>query len=60
MQDAANGNREVTSNITGVSRGAEETGKASTNVLGAAGEMSRQSEYLNETVGKFLASIRAP
>ena len=54
--------REVTiqgSNITGVSTGAEETGKAANQVLESAGQLSRQSEELRGAVDKFLADIKA-
>ena len=49
----------VTSNIAGVAGAAEETGAAAAQVLGAASELSRQSEHLNAEVGRFLATIRA-
>ena len=49
----------MSSNITGVSEGAEETGKAANQVLEAAGQLSRQSEGLREAVDMFLADIRA-
>ena len=36
------GTQEVSSNITGVSQGAEETGKSAASVLEAAGQLSQQ------------------
>ena len=38
---------------------AEETGAAASQVLGAASELSRQSEHLNTEVDRFLATVRA-
>lgn len=45
--------------IEGVSRTASETRAAATQVLGAAGELSRQSETLRRHVEEFLATVRA-
>ena len=59
VSQAAMGTGEVTSNITGVARAAEDTGAAASQVLGAAGELSRQSESLNAEVTRFLATVRA-
>ncbi|GEO99783.1 methyl-accepting chemotaxis protein [Methylobacterium haplocladii] len=56
---AAMGTGEVTSNIAGVAGAAEETGAAAGQVLGAASELSRQSEHLATEVDRFLASVRA-
>ena len=49
----------MTSNISGVAGAAEETGAAASQVLGAATELSRQSEHLNAEVGRFLSTVRA-
>ena len=38
---------------------AEETGAAASQVLGAASELSRQSEHLGAEVARFLATVRA-
>ncbi len=59
VQEAARGTHLVTTNITDVSNGATQTGSAATQVLGAAGELSRQSEVLRTEVERFLAGIRA-
>jgi len=59
VQQASAGTSEVTSNIAGVSQAAADTGSASTQVLGAAGELAKQGEILRADVGKFLADIRA-
>ncbi|SFM74450.1 methyl-accepting chemotaxis protein [Methylobacterium pseudosasicola] len=56
---AAAGTSEVTSNITGVAAAAEETGKAASQVLGAATDLSRQSEHLTAEVARFLDTVRA-
>ncbi|MCJ2134839.1 methyl-accepting chemotaxis protein [Methylobacterium sp. J-026] len=59
VSQAATGTDQVTSNITGVAQASEATGAAASQVLGAAGELSRQSEYLSAEVSRFLATIRA-
>jgi methyl-accepting chemotaxis protein len=59
VAQAATGTDEVTSNITGVARASEETGAAAAQVLGAAGELSRQSEHLGAEVSRFLVTVRA-
>ncbi|WP_091979090.1 methyl-accepting chemotaxis protein [Methylobacterium sp. 13MFTsu3.1M2] len=59
VSQAAAGTDEVTSNIAGVARASEETGAAAAQVLGAAGELSRQSEHLGVEVSRFLGSVRA-
>ncbi|SDA26689.1 Methyl-accepting chemotaxis protein [Methylobacterium sp. UNC378MF] len=59
VSQAAAGTDEVTSNITGVAKASEETGAAAAQVLGAAGELSRQSEYLGTEVSRFLGTVRA-
>lgn len=56
---AATGTTEVTGNIAGVASAAEETGAAATQVLGAASELSLQSERLSAEVDRFLAMVRA-
>ncbi len=59
VQQTAASTRIVTSNISGVSRAANDTGTAATEVLGAAGDLSRQAEALSAEVSRFIASIRA-
>jgi methyl-accepting chemotaxis protein len=59
VQQAAAGTAEVSSNIVGVTRAANDTGAASTQVLGSAGELSQQSEALRGQVDVFLAKVRA-
>ncbi|MFC6792187.1 methyl-accepting chemotaxis protein [Methylobacterium komagatae] len=59
VSQAAMGASEVTGNIVGVAQASEETGAAASQVLGAASELSRQSEHLRAEVGRFLATVRA-
>ena len=56
---AASGTQEVSSNITGVNQAASEAGHAATDLLSAAGELSKQSEILRGEVDKFLDRVRA-
>ncbi|WP_425284021.1 methyl-accepting chemotaxis protein [Methylobacterium phyllostachyos] len=59
VSQAATGTDQVTSNIVGVAQASEATGAAATQVLGAASELSRQSEQLGAEVSRFLNTIRA-
>jgi methyl-accepting chemotaxis protein len=59
VQQAAAGTREVTSNIAGVSAGANDTGTAAGRVLEASGEVSRQAEQLKSEVGLYIAGVKA-
>nr|WP_276592610.1 MULTISPECIES: methyl-accepting chemotaxis protein [unclassified Methylobacterium] len=59
VSQAATGTDQVTSNIVGVAQASEATGAAATQVLGAASELSRQSEQLGAEVSRFLSTIRA-
>jgi methyl-accepting chemotaxis protein len=59
VQQAAAGTHEVSSNIVGVSLGANDTGAAAGQVLGAAGELSRQAEQLRSEVGLYIAGVKA-
>lgn len=56
---AAQGTQDVTTNISDVQRGANETGSASSQVLGSARALSQQSTRLKSELGKFLESVRA-
>ena len=51
--------QQVNSNIVGVSAASEDTGKSAGEVLGAAQNLSRQSEALKEEIGKFLTNVKA-
>ena len=59
VQQAAAGTQEVSSNIVGVSQGANDTGAAASQVLGAAGELSRQAEQLRSEVGLYITGVKA-
>jgi methyl-accepting chemotaxis protein len=59
VQQAATGTNEVSSNIAGVTQAAQEAGNASTQVLEAATQLSRQAELLRREVDGFVAKIRA-
>jgi methyl-accepting chemotaxis protein len=59
VQQAARGTQEVTSNISGVQQAADNTGAAASQVLGAAEQLSRQSNDLASQVDRFLADVRA-
>jgi methyl-accepting chemotaxis protein len=59
VQQAAAGTQEVSSNILGVSQGAGDAGAAAGQVLGAAGELSRQAEQLRSEVGLYIAGVKA-
>ena len=50
---------EVSFNSGGLSEAAGETGAAASNVLNAAGELSRQSTELKSEVDRFLAAVKA-
>ncbi len=58
-QEAATGTQEVSSNVAGVTQAAAETGSAASQVLGAAGDLSKHAETLRAEVDKFLAEVRA-
>jgi methyl-accepting chemotaxis protein len=59
VQLAAEGTQRVTGNIAGVKAAANTTGAAATQVLGAAGALSTQSERLSREVDLFLAGVKA-
>jgi len=59
VQEAASGTHDVTTNIVGVSQAANQTGAAASQVLGASGELARQSDRLKGEVERFLTGIRA-
>jgi methyl-accepting chemotaxis protein len=57
VQQAAQGTQEVSSNITGVTSAAGETGAAATQVLEAAQGLSERGEELQGEIEKFLQQI---
>jgi len=59
VQQASAGTAEVSANISGVTTAASETGSASIQVLGAATELTQQSQALRVQVDHFIAKVRA-
>ncbi|WP_207456138.1 methyl-accepting chemotaxis protein [Azospirillum sp. SYSU D00513] len=59
VQQAARGTQEVSNNIAGVNQAAAETGSAASQVLGAAGGLSREAGVLRQEVEHFIATVRA-
>ena len=59
VQQAAQGTQEIADTITGVQRAAAETGTSATHVLGASGELSRESDRLSAEVERFIRQVRA-
>ncbi len=58
-QEAASGTQDVSNNIAQIQSAVSETGGSAQQVLDAAGELSQQSEVLNQQMDRFLADIRA-
>jgi methyl-accepting chemotaxis protein len=58
VEQTAKGAQEVTMNIQSVNQAAGEAGSASSQVLGAAGQLAENAEVLKREVGAFLARIR--
>jgi methyl-accepting chemotaxis protein len=59
VQQASAGTTEVSMHIGGVSKAANDTGAASTQVFGTAEELAQQSAALRHEVENFLGNIRA-
>lgn len=59
VQQAAQGTHGVSTHITDVQQGANETGSASSQLLSAAQSLSHDSNRLKLEVGRFLSSVRA-
>jgi methyl-accepting chemotaxis protein len=59
VQQAAQGTEEVSRSIVDVKQASTDTGAASTQVLGAAGELSRNSNDLSKEVESFLSGVKA-
>jgi len=59
VQQAAEGTREISSNIAGVTQAASETGAASQQVLSSAQSLSREASNLKLIVTDFLDGVRA-
>jgi methyl-accepting chemotaxis protein len=58
IQETAAGTNEVTRNISGMTRAAIETGTASGQLLGTAGQLAKESENLRRVVEDFIAHVR--
>jgi len=59
VQQAAQSTQEMSDNIVGVSKAAEEAGAASSQVLSAANQLSREADRLRAEVNTFIARVRA-
>jgi methyl-accepting chemotaxis protein len=59
VQQAAQGTTEVSSNISGVTAAAEQTGTAAGQVLSSAGELQKNGHQLKSQVDEFLRTVRA-
>ena len=59
VQQAAQGTEEVSRSIIDVKQASTDTGAASAQVLGAAGELARNSNDLSSEVDSFLAGVKA-
>jgi methyl-accepting chemotaxis protein len=59
IQQAATGAEEVTGSLVLVRDAAKDTGEAATGLLGAAGQLSRNSGELHTQVNEFLAALKA-
>ena len=58
VEQASSGTTEVTTNIVQVTQEANETGHSAHDVLGAAGELSKQAEVLGTEMDKFVVEMR--
>ena len=59
VQQAAAGAQDVTRNIASVKESSTASGDAATQVLSAAGELSKQAESLTGEVNSFIADVKA-
>jgi methyl-accepting chemotaxis protein len=59
VQQASAGTAEVSANISGVTTAASETGSASIQVLGAATDLTQQSQALRAQIDQFITRVRA-
>jgi methyl-accepting chemotaxis protein len=59
VHEAATATQRVSNNISGVSRGATQTGTAASGVLGAASDLSRQAVQLSGEVRQFIGDVKA-
>jgi methyl-accepting chemotaxis protein len=59
VQSAAHGTEQVSTNISGVTRAAADTGGAAMSVLQSAGRLTQEADAIKESVDGFLGQIRA-
>ncbi len=59
VQEASQGTKDVSENITGVTLAAQETGKASEDLLTASAELARQGNDLQGEIENFMQKIGA-
>ena len=59
VQEASKGTADVSQNIVGVTTAAQETGRASEDLLGASGELAKQGEALRSEIETFMKKIGA-
>ncbi len=59
IEDASVGANVTSKNVTGVNQGMSEAGGATTQVLSASEELSRQAERLRSQVEQFVVQVRA-
>jgi methyl-accepting chemotaxis protein len=59
VQEAAKGTEQVSTKVSGVKDAATRTGATAAQVLGAAGDLSKQAEMLRKQVDQFLVAVRA-
>lgn len=57
VQQAATGTQAASSNIVGIKQGAIDTGAAAGQVLGAAQELSRQTNQLRNAIGSYISDV---
>jgi methyl-accepting chemotaxis protein len=59
VQQAAKGTHGMSSNIAGVKQAATDTGAAASQVLGSAGQLSKQAAELTQEVTTYIAGVNA-
>jgi methyl-accepting chemotaxis protein len=59
VEQAASGTEEVSSNISSVEQAARESGQAAEQIRASSLDLSKQAEYLNQEVSRFLHQVRA-
>ena len=59
VEEQSAATREVSSNISGVTQAADETGRSSATVLTVSQELAHQAAELEQRVDQFLVTVRA-